>query len=103
MKHNTSANARELSIINIANFNDECIYRVQSQIDVDLSYIVRSNGHIVECTCPDYAKGHVCRHSCTVRRYEEWLRRLISTQRTVHELDRSYEAITLHSRKIKPF
>lgn len=99
MKHNTSANARELCIVNIANFNDERIYRVQNQIDVDLSYIVRSNGYIVECTCPDYVKGNMCRHSCTVHRYEESLRRLSLTQRTVHELDRSYEPIIFHLRR----
>ena len=103
MKHTTSPNARELRIINIANFNDECIYRVQSQIGTDLFYIVRSNGYIVECTCPDYAKGNACRHSCTVHRYEEWLRRLSSTRRTIQESDRPYEPIVFHSRKIKPF
>lgn len=93
MKHTTSLNAREFCITNIANFSDECIYRVQSQINADLSYIVRSNGHIVECTCPDYAKGNACQHSCTVHRYEEWLRRLNSTRRMIQELNRPYEPI----------
>ena len=61
------------AIRNLANFDDGMkLYSVQSQSHPDSSYIVRSHGTF-ECTCPDYGKGNICKHSMAVQMHEERL------------------------------
>ena len=52
------------AISNLANFDDGLkLYKASNRnLHSDSSYIVRSHG-TYECTCPDYGKGNIYKHS----------------------------------------